>query len=352
MEHTNENNMPKIPSQTVSYIFLIIAMAIGALSGIVGANLIFNIIAITLASVSFLSLSRASIKRILVMAAASLLVSTAISASVCLIISGKFVFSSLSSAIYAPVALTVALSVYKLKTRLFTETISTVILFLLYIALLAAVILDLYGKIDLSVFNQLESDIKNYLSEVISAVNQSYIEAGATQLIGESESENFISNILIYFKLFLPSIFFLMSMVTVHISTGIFRRILLGFYFGKIHLSDWYLYPSVTSASVYLISIVAVTVFETVGMFSESSIITAFVFGFGNLALITLIPSCSLGFRQVIANIKARRPQTIFSIAILIMVLCCNPALLPIFLAISGSVNFLTSVYTAKKSRQ
>lgn len=347
MEAQSINNQPKIPSAKLSKILLIISIALGALSPLSG-GIFFTLAASVLASISFISLSEKGGKaRILLISLLSFVLSTALSVGLTILVDDKLTLTSLTACAFAIVSMIVSLCVFSLKSRTFTEAISAAALSIIAIVGIFCLAVDLLNSADTpDIIGGADIPtallyLKNMISETFETVMSSFETIGesgeSVKIFTEQEIDELVDMMFTYLKLLFPGLLYLFSFVFVHISCGLFRRIMLGYYFGRKHLSDWLLMPSVACAVIFLISSVAVMVCESFLTFSDSNLLTAVVFGMGNVSFITALPCIALGWRYHFLSLKLRRPQAILISAVLIMALCCNPVFLPIFLSIYGA---------------
>lgn len=347
MEAQSINNLPKIPSAKLSKILLIISIALGSLSTLSG-GMFFTLAATVLASISFISLSEKGGKRhILLTSLLSFAISTALSVGLTILIDGKFTLSSLTAGTFAILSMIVALSVFSLKSRAFTEAISAAALSIIAVAGLLCLAVDLLNSADSpdiiggADISTVLLFFKNTIVEVFETVISSFETIGESgenvKLFTEQEISELVDMMFTYLKLLFPGLLYLSSFVFIHISCGLFRRIMLGYYFGRKHLSSWLLTPSIACVIGFLLSASGVSISQTLLMSFDSNILSAIAFGMGNVALITMIPCCAFGWRSLFVSLKLRRPHAIFVSAILIMGLCCSPIILPILLAIYGS---------------
>ncbi len=328
-----------MPSRTTAFILLAVSVLSGAASGIIGNGPITALIAIITAMIALISLPGTNEKKMVVVSLVCAVSSVALSAGISFIINGRFDIQTVFSGGYALVALAMTLSVYRLKSRLFTETVGSVLICLLYIGIIAVAVYGYYGRLDLSVLKEIENGLRSQITEIISTLDVSGSEISA--VLGKDEIAAYADTIIVYMKLLSPSILYISASVAVHIALGIFRLVLMGYARGRRRMTDWLLGPTKSVAWSFNVSALAVTLLETVSLFSESSVITALIFGFGNIALLTLPSCCSFGFRRIWSMIKQRQPQAVMLIAIIAMVACCNPIFVPFFLAISGANGYL-----------
>lgn len=328
-----------MPSKTAAFVLLAVSVLSGAASGVIGNGPITALIAIITAMIALISLPGTNIKKMVIVSLICAVSSVALSAGISFIISNQFDIQTVFSGGYALIALAITVSVYKLKSRLFTETVGAILICLLYAGIIAVTVYGYYGRLDLSVLKELENEFRNQITEVISTLDVSGSEISA--VLGKDEIAAYADMVIVYMKLLSPSILYISASIAVHIALGIFRLVLMGYARGRRRMTDWLLNPTKSVAWSFNVSALAVTLLETISLFSESSIITALIFGFGNIALLTLPSCCSFGFRRVWLMIKQRQPQAIMLIAMIVMVACCNPIFVPFFLAISGANGYL-----------
>lgn len=335
------NSLPKMPSRSTSNIFLVMSVIIGAMSGALGSVVLFDFVAAILTSVALLSIKRPTAARITFFALAAGLISTVLAVVCrCFLVRG-FDPIALTAAAYALISLAIALCVLKLRGRSFTVMLSGIIMFAFWVIALLCVIYMQYGRLDLSVFADIENKLRVFLVENLETYMSMLSQNGATVPFSSVEIEETVNSTLQSYKLLLPAVMFDLAMLVTFVITGIFRRIMLGYYFGRRNLSDWLVKVSRTTAGVYLISLAAYMIISLFAVFTDASWVTITTAALDNIILLTLPGCLCIGLREVATSFKQRRPQFIFSIVMLIMIGCCNPLFLLFYVGFTGAFQII-----------
>ncbi len=338
MDIQNQNDLQKLPSKKLSRILLILAIILGALSPTSG-GVILTAVAVTVATIPFLCLSaKGGRARMLAVAGLSYALSCLGAAAISLLASGQLSPICLTSGAYAVIALITALCVYSLKSRLFTESMASIalsIVIILIVSLSAVYYYKTEGIAELSsMIRQLDADIEKYL---ITMIDDAFKEGGIASYDIETLDE-LIKSTWLYTKLLLPGIVYLSSHIIIHVSCGIFRRIMLGYYYGNRRLRGWLLSPSPIYAFLFLLFAQMVTICDLLGSLLEDKDLTTFTLLSMNLVLITILPCLAFGFRWLMASIRSRKPYSVLLLIILILIAFVAGYFALTILAILGAI--------------
>lgn len=317
---------------------LILAIVLGALSPTSGGVLL-TAIAVTVATVPFLCLSaKGGRPRMLAVAGLSYALSCLGAAAISLLADGSVSPTCLSAGAYAVIALITAICVYSLKSRLFTESMASIalsIVMILTVSLSAVYYCKAEGITEFSsMIRQLDTVIEKQL---ITTFEDTFRESGIASYEIEALKE-LIKSTWFYTKLLLPSIVYLSSHIIIHISCGIFRRIMLGYYYGSRKLSGWLLSPSPICAILFLLFTQAVTICDLLGSFLEDKDLTSFTILIMNLVLITILPCLAFGFRWLKASIRSHKPSSVLFLIILILIALVAGYFAILILAVLGAI--------------
>lgn len=352
MDIQNQNELQKLPSKKLSRILLILAIILGALSPTSG-GMILTVIAVTVVTIPFLCLSaKGGRPRMLAIAGLSYALSCLGAAAISLLANGQLSPICLTGGAYTIIALITALCVYSLKSRLFTESMASIalsIVMILIVSLSAVYYCKAQGITDFSsMIRQLDTDIEKYL---LTTIEDAFIESGIASYDVETLSE-LIKSTWFYTKLLLPGIVYLSSHIIIHISCGIFRRIMLGYYYGNKRLGGWLLSPSPIYAILFLLFIQAVTICDLLGSFIEDKDLATFTILTMNLVLITILPCLAFGFRWLKASIRSRKPYSVLLLITLILIAFVAGYFALTILAILGAVVKITEYMNNKAKRK
>lgn len=351
MDNQNQNNLQKIPSKKLSSALLILAVILGALSPTSG-GVFLTVVAVTVATIPFLCLSaKGGRPRMLAVAGLSYALSCLGAAAISLIADGGISPICLTAGIYAVIAFITAICVYSLKSRLFTESMAAIALSIVVILTVSLSVVNYYKAEGITEFSsmlgQLDTDIEKYL---ITMVEDTFRESEIASYDIETINE-LIRDTWLYTKLLLPGIVYLLSHIIIHVSCGIFRRIMLGYYYGNKRLGGWLLSPSPIYAILFLLFTQAVTICDLLGTLLEDNNLVTFTILSMNLLLITILPCLAFGFRWLKSSIKSHRPYSLLILIILILIAFVAGSFALTILAILGAVVKMTE-YMKNKAKQ
>lgn len=338
MDIQNQNDLQKIPSKRLSMTLLILSVILGALSPTSG-GLLLTVIAVTLAAIPLLCLSaKGGRPRMIAIAASSYALSCAGAAMISFLASGSFSPICLTAGVYAAIALITALCVYSLKSRFFTESMTAIALSIVMISTVALTVLYHYkaqGITELSsIIKQLDTDVEKYL---ITTIEETFKESGIASYDAEALDE-LIKSTWLYTKMLLPGIVYLSSHLIMHISCGIFRRIMLGYYYGSRRLVSWLLSPSAVYASLFILFTGVTTVCDLLwSLFDSNELFTLMLISM-NFMLIAFLPCLAFGGRWLKESIRSRKPYSLLTLIALILIACVAGSLALTILAILGAV--------------
>ncbi|MGM9680435.1 MAG: hypothetical protein ACI3XR_02910, partial [Eubacteriales bacterium] len=266
-----EPNLPKMPSVGTARLFFAMSVITGAISGMLGDVILFDMIAAVMTSVALLSIRRPTVGRMIGYAVGCAALSALIAVGTRLILFKEFAPIALTAMGYAICALVIALCVFRLKSRSLTVLLAALVLLLTFVSSVLCLIYNYYGGLSLSVFAQLEEDILNTMVSYF----QHYVDLASVgqsnPLLSSADILDLSNEIILNYKLMLPGILFDITLLASFIVTGIFRRILLGYYFGRRNLSGWLVTISRTTGIVYLSALGLYMILSVISLFSSGN---------------------------------------------------------------------------------
>lgn len=351
MDIQNQNDLQKIPPKQLSMTLLILAVILGALSPTSG-GLLLTVIALTLAAIPFLCLSaKGGRPRMIVTAVISYALSCAGAAVISFLASGSLSPICLTAGVYAAIALITGLCVYSLKSRFFTESMTAIALSTVVISAVSLAVFYYYkskGMTELSsIIKQLDTDVEKYL---ITAIEEAFKESGIASYDADALNE-LIKSTLLYIKMLLPGIVYLSSHIVIHISCGIFRRIMLGYYYGNRRLASWLLSPSPVHASLFILFTGVTTACDLLWSLLEFDELFTFMLLSMNFMLITFLPCLTFGGRWLKESIRSRKPYSMLILIVLILIAFMAGSFALTILALLGAV-VKTKEYISNKANQ
>lgn len=330
-------NLPKMPSIGTARLFFALSIITGAISGILGDVIFLDMVAAIMTSVALLSIRRPTVGRMIACALGCAALSALIAVGTHLILFKVFFPAALTAMGYAICALIIAICVFRLKSRSLTVLLAAIVLLLTSVVSVLGLIYHYYGSLSLSVFAQLEEDILNTLI----AYFQRYVDLASVgqskPLLSSAEIQDLANEIIRNYKLMLPGILFDLTLLASFIVTGIFRRILLGYYFGRRNLSGWLVTISRTTGIVYLSALGMYMVVSVLTLFSSGNWSLILTAALANLLLFTLPGCLCIGVRNTILQIKQSPRQSMINLFLLLVIGCCNMTFLLYYLGFVGA---------------
>lgn len=332
-----DHYLPKMPSVGTAWLFFVMSVITGTLSGILGNVILFDMVAAIMTSVALLSIRRPTIGRMTVYALGCAAISALTAIGVRLILFGQFSPAALTAMGYALCALTVSICVFRLKGRSMTVLLSALVLLLTSVVSILCLIYEYYGEISLSVFAKIEEQFRTTLIEYI----QNYVNLSsvgkAEPILSTAEIQASVQELIQTYKLMLPAICFDLALLAAFIVTGIFRRILLGYYFGRRNLSGWLVTVSRTTGIVFLVALAMYMILSVMALFSDANWILVLFAAVVNILLLTLPGCLCIGIRNTILQFKQRPGQSVINLLLLVVIGCCNPLFLLYYLGFIGA---------------
>ncbi|MGM9637526.1 MAG: hypothetical protein ACI3YK_06045 [Eubacteriales bacterium] len=329
--------LPKMPSEKTARMFFILSVITGALSGILGNVILLDMVAATMTSVALLSIRRPTIGRMTAYALGCAVLSALIAVGTHLLLYRQFFPAALTAMGYALCALIIAICVFRLKSRSLTVLLSALVFLLTAAVSFLGLIYDYYGEISFSVLAKMEEQIRTTLIEYV----QNYVNlssAGQSEpILSSADIQASVQELIQSYKLMLPAICFDLTLLASYIVTGIFRRILLGYYFGRRNLSGWLVTISRSTGIVYLCALGLYMILSVLSLFSSGNwtlILTAAVV---NILLLTMPGCLCIGLRNIISQLKLRPGQSLINLLLLVVIGCCNPVFLLFYLGFIGA---------------
>lgn len=334
-----DQSLPKMPSVGTAYLFIALATLLGALSGAFGSFVLFDMLAAALLSVALLSIKRPTIARMLGFAFGSALLSTAAAVGIGFLLYRRFVPAAMTAVSYAVCGAVIAVCVFKLRSRSLTVLLSGIVIFLTALAAFLCMIYENYNGIGIAAFKEFASVVKTAFRESLESYIRLLPSSTVTAEFTPAEIERLVTESLRNYVLLLPAAVFDLSMLAAFIITGIFRRILIGFYFGRRNLSNWFVTLSKPTGTVYLITIGGYMVLSVVMLFSESNVVTILSAALTNILILTLPACLCVGLRAQFLQLRRAPAQMLISLTLLFVIGCCNPTFLLFYFGFVGAFN-------------
>lgn len=342
----SEPLFPKMPSIRTARVFLAIAIFTSILSGTTGGRIFCDMIAAVTGSIALLSLPRPSIGKIIRNALLLAIVCLISAGAAGYIVTGKLLYSSIGALTPALCMIVICLSIYKLRPRGFTVTLTTLILIFMLVLTVLANRYDSTGSLSIASLKEMLTEFESTLREMMR------LQTGEDTLlmIDDATWDRMIRIVEYLFPFVLYELYFLCA----YVITGLIRRILLGYALGRRSLTGWLIVPSRISCVLYLVAM-PFCIFTLGPLLTDGSS----AMGAGSIVclcslavLLLTLPACfAIGVRRTIFLFRTRRRFGLTGILCALLIGMIVPFFLFFYFGFAGAYHTIFDPIIAKKLR-
>ncbi len=340
----SESLFPRMPSIRTARVFLALAIFTSILSGTSGGQFFCDMIAAVTGSIALLSLPGPSIGKMIRNALLLGLVCLIGAGAASYYVTKKLLFHSVAALTPAFCMLAISLSIYKLRSRSFTVTLTALIMLIMLVLTVLAGRYDSVGSLSLASIKDLLTSFENSMREMI----RSRIGEDTLPMLDDTTLDRMIRIVEYLFPFVLYVLYFLCA----YVITGLIRRILLGYTLGRRSLTSWLIVPSRISCVLYLIAMPFCIFTMNELLTDESSAMSVgSIICLSSLAVLLLtLPGCfAIGVRRTIFLIRTRRRFRLTGILLALFIGMIVPFFLFFYFGFAGAYHTIFDPIIVKK---